>query len=107
MRDYIGGELRIDGRQIVYQLISAWDYLQAKGMTEKEVEQFQNDHYPAYALITQIMGLKHACFLLWRTTHSCQSLTDNLYKLKMRLIRELRDEHNYEFDDKFVEDFGK
>ncbi len=107
MRDFIGDQLDIDGRMIVYRLFTAHCYLMAKGMSEKEVEDWADKNWSAYELITQIMALKQACFLLRRTTHSCGSLSDGLYSLKMRLIRELQEEHGFEFDDAFVERDGE
>ena len=107
MRDFIGDHLHIDGRMIAYRLVNAGDYLQAKGMTEEEIEDFADTKPAVYELINQIMALKQACFMFRRTSYSCGSLGEDLYRLKMRLIRELHDEHGFDFDDEFVErDFG-
>ncbi len=106
MREYLGDRLQIDGRHICYRLVTASDYLLAKGMSEKELEKFVDERGGAYDLVTQIMALKQSCFLLRRTSHSCQSLSEGLYDLKMRLIRELHEEHDFEFDDEFVEKYG-
>jgi len=104
MRDFIGDNIHIDGRMICYRLVTANDYLRAKNeWSEEEVDQFVEKNWEAYTLITQIMALKQSCFLLRRVSHSCQSLSDGLYSLKLRLIRELREEHQIEFDDEFVE----
>lgn len=48
-------------------------------------------------LVTQILALKKGCFLL-HTTHSCQSLSDSLFKIKMKLIKELAEKYQYTFD---------
>lgn len=107
MRDFIGDDIEIDGRMIQYQLVTASDYLEAKGWSEEEIESLQDTQWPVYERLTQIMALKQACFLLRRTSHSCGSLSDGLYNLKLRLIEELKTEHNFDFDDDFVERSGK
>lgn len=107
MRDFIGDHLKIDGRMIAYRLITAGDYLEAKGMSEEELEEFADKNNTVYELINQVMALKQACFMFRRTSYSCGSLSDDLYSLKMRLIRELHDEHNFDFDDEFVERDGE
>ena len=76
-------------------------------MSEKEVEDFSEKNHYVYERITQIMALKQSCWLLRRTSYSCQSLSDGLYSLKLRLIHELRDEFNFEFDDELVERNGE
>jgi hypothetical protein len=107
MREFIGDHLKIDGRMIAYRLITANDYLQAKGLSEKKIEKFVNKNYAAYKLINQVMALKQACFMLRRTSYSCQSLSEDLFSLKMRLIKELHDEYKFDFDDEFVERDGE
>lgn len=107
MREYIGDNIHIDGRMIQYRLVTAHDYLTAKRWSKKKIEEFADKQYEVYKLINQVMALKQSCFLLRRTGHSCQSLSDDLYSLKMRLIHELRDKHQFEFDDAFVERDGK
>jgi hypothetical protein len=101
MRDFIGDRIEIDGRMICYRLVTAFDYLTAKGYSESKAEELLEGEVGR--LLTQIMALKQSCFLLRRTSHSCQSLSDGLYDLKMRLILELKEKHNFEFDNKFVE----
>ena len=107
MRVYLGDHLHIDGRMICYRLVTVSDYLRAKGMSDAEVADFADKRYKVYEMINQIMALKQSCFMLRRTSYLCGSLSDNLYNLKMRLIRELKDVHGYEFDDDFVERDGK
>lgn len=107
MRDFIGDHIHIDGRMIAYRLVTASDYLSAKGMSDDKIEKFQDKRYPVFQLINQIMALKQSCFLLRRTSHSCGSLSDDLYDLKNRLIKELKEVHNYDFDDEFVERDGQ
>jgi hypothetical protein len=101
MRDFIGDKISIDGRMICYRLETGLDYLLAKGYSQKKAEKLYEGKIGS--LITQIMALKQSCFLLRRTSHSCQSLPDGLYDLKLRLIQELKEKHNFEFDDAFVE----
>lgn len=107
MREFIGDHIEIDGRMICYRLMSAHGYLRAKKWSQKAIELFAVDQYEIYKLINQIMALKQSCFLLRRTSYSCQSLSDDLYSLKMRLILELKEKHNFDFDDEFVERDGK
>jgi hypothetical protein len=103
MRDFIGENINIDGRMIPYQLVTASDYFNAKDYSETEMDEFFDNEVGE--IVNQIMGLKQSCYLLRHTSHSCQSLSDNLYSLKLRLIHELKDIHNFEFDDDFVESY--
>lgn len=106
LRQFIGDGIQIDGRMIGYRLWNANQYLAMKhGMSEEEVEKFVDKNYDIYQQICQIMALKQSCYLLRRVSYSCQSLSDGLYSLKMKLIHELRDKHNFEFDDDFVESY--
>lgn len=107
MREFIGDTLNIDGRMICYRLVTVGDYLKAKGMSEEQIETFAEERNGVYTLINQIMALKQACFLFRRVSYSCGSLSDDLYGLKMRLVRELRDKHDFDFDDEFVERDGE
>jgi hypothetical protein len=99
--------MHIDGRNIPYQLITAHDYLYAKNeeWSEEDVEKFQEEQCSIYDRITQVMALKQACVLLRHTSHSCQSLSDGLFDLKLELIRELSDKYNYDFDEELVESY--
>lgn len=99
--------LHIDGRNIPYQLVTATDYLYARNedWNEEDIERFMEVQYEIYERMTQIMALKHSCVLLRHTSHSCQSLSDNLFNLKLELIRELKDNLNYEFDEELVENY--
>lgn len=107
MRDFIGDQLSIDGRMIQYRLVTVSDYLEAKGWTDEKIEEFADKKNEVFTLINQVMALKQSCFLLRRTGYSCGSLSDDLYQLKLRLIHELKSEHDFEFDDEFVERDGK
>lgn len=108
VREFIGDHIRIDGRMIDYRLVTADDYLQAKyNFTEKQLDDYREEHGQIYDLITQIMALKQSCFLMRRVSHSCGSLSDGLYYLKIRLIHELRDSYHFEFDEQLVEEYGK
>lgn len=107
MREYIPGRIRIDGRNIEYRLITASDYLEAKyNWSEEELNDFCEKNEETYTLINQIMALKQSCYLMRRVTYSCGSLSEDLYYLKLRLIKELKDNYNFDFDDDFVENYG-
>ena len=106
LRDFIGDKISIDGRMIEYRLVTATDYLKAKGWSEDQIHALYEEKYEVAQTINQIMGLKQACYLLRRTSHSCGSLSDDLYSLKNRLIIELKEKHDFEFDDDFVERDG-
>jgi hypothetical protein len=107
MRDYIPGRISIDGRNIEYRLVTAYDYLEAKNeWDEEKIEEFCENNYEVYQLINQIMALKQSCYLLRRVSYSCGSLSDDLYMLKIRLISELKEKYNFYFDDDFVENYG-
>ena len=108
LREYIGdSKLRIDGRMIPYQLVTAVDYLYAKNeeWSQEDLEKFTEDNNEVYTIISQIMGLKQSCVLLRHTSHSCQSLSDDLFDLKLKLIWELKEKFNYEFDEDLVESY--
>ena len=107
MRKFLQGGVHIDGRYIPYQIVTACDYLKAKHhlLTEEQLEKYQEDYYKQYCLLTQIIALKQSCYLLRNVSHSCQSLSDGLYDLKNRLIREFNEISNYLFDDEFVENY--
>lgn len=101
MREYRKANLRIDGRNIPYPVYTAVDYLmEHDGMSEEEVEAVPQE---LYTRINQIIGLKQSCFLLRHTTHSCESLSDDLYALKKQLIKEVKELFQYEFDDAWME----
>lgn len=105
LRDYIGDGISIDGRMIGYRLYTAHMYLMAKGLSEKEVDKFIDDKEKTYHLINQIIAVKQSCWLLRRTSYSCGSLSDDMYDLKLKLIRELREKYQYEFDDELMEKY--
>jgi hypothetical protein len=104
LRDFIGDRISIDGRMIEYRLVTSSDYFKAKKYSESEIDGFFDNNIAD--LVTQVMGLKQSCYLMRRVSYSCQSLSDGLYDLKMRLIHELKDQYSFEFDDQFVEDYG-
>lgn len=102
MREYINNLIRIDGRNIPYPLFTSSQYF---GFHDDivDVENFIENNPEVNELVTQVLALKQSCFLLRHTTHSCQSLSDGLYDLKNRLIKELKEKHGYVFDDEWVE----
>lgn len=107
MREYIKNRISIDGRNIEYRLVTVSDYLEAKnGWAEQQIEEFCENNYEAYQIINQIMALKQSCYLMRRVSYSCGSLADDLYDLKIRLIHELEEKYQIEFDDDFVENYG-
>jgi len=108
LRDYgCEDNLRIDGRNIPYQIFTAAHYLYAKNedWSEEDIEKFQEENNGIYERITQIIALKQSCVLLRNTSHSCQSLSDRLFDLKLELIRELSDKYNYDFDEELFENY--
>lgn len=107
LRDFIGDKISIDGRMIEYRLVTATDYLKAKGWTKEQIHKLYDEQNELAKTINQIMALKHACYLFRRTSHSCQSLPDDLFDLKNRLIKELKIKYDFEFDDVFVERDGQ
>lgn len=103
LREYIGDGIRIDGRMIPYRIVTACDYLEIIGMTEEEIEDFAEKKYETYKLINQIIAIKQSCFLLRHTNYSCGSLSDHLIDLRDRLIVELKDKYNFDFDNDLME----
>jgi hypothetical protein len=75
-------------------------------MSQEEIDNFCDDKNEIYTIINQIMALKQSCYLLRRTSYSCGSLAEDLFNLKLKLIQELKDKHNFDFDDDFVERDG-
>ena len=107
MRDFIGGNISIDGRMIEYRLFTSNCYLEAKyNYSEEELEKFNEDNDELCTLLNQVMALKQSCYLLRRITYSCGSLSSDLYDLKCRLIMELSEKYNFDFDEEFVENYG-
>ena len=51
------------------------------------------------------MALKQSYFLMRRVSYSSGELSESLDELKNRLILELKERHNFEFDDAFVEQY--
>ena len=74
---------------------------------QKEVEKILDNNYGLYQKISQIIGLKQSLFLLWHTTNLCQSTHDSLLDLKIKLIKELKEEYSYVFDEKWFEEMTK
>lgn len=112
MRKYIYNEIKIDGRNIPYAIVTAEDYLLAKDILDGNAEDYdelfekwEEENYEIYELITQILALKQSCFLMRRVSYSCGTLSDGLYCLKNRLIIELKEKYNFDFDDDFVENY--
>jgi hypothetical protein len=106
LRDFIGDRISIDGRMIEYRLVTATNYLEAKGWTEEQINNLYEEKYEVVQTLNQIMALKQSCYLLRRTSYSCGSLSESLFQLKLRLIKELKDIYDFEFDDEFVERDG-
>jgi hypothetical protein len=105
MRDFIGDHIEIDGRMIGYRISTASEYLMAKGLDEEEVEDFSEANYDIYKLINQIIAIKQSCWILRRTSYSCGSLSDDMLDLKYKLINELKELYDYDFDDEIMEEY--
>lgn len=106
LRAFIGDKISIDGRMIGFRIETAADYLELKEeLDETEIDEFINNKNEIYTLINQILAVKHSCWLLRRTSYSCQSLADNMYDLKFKLISELEEKHNFIYDDEFVDKY--
>lgn len=103
MRDYIPNHnFRIDGRNIPYPVFTSYDYFLLHDRVE-DVDSFIDSNIEIDNLVTQIIALKQSCYLLLHTAYSCQSLSDGLYQLKLRLIAELKEKYSYSFDDDWME----
>ena len=102
-REYIANQnFNIDGRNIPYPVFTAHGYLaEHDGM--EDVEEFCDNHEKLVTLLNQIIALKQSCFLLRHTSHSCGSLSESLYALKLHLIKELSEKYSYTFDDDWME----
>jgi len=106
LRDYIQGDINIDGRNIGYRMYNAWQYLRVKlNLGESEREDYQEKNYEVYQLINQIFALKQSIILLRNTSYSCGSLSDSLKLLECKLHHELREKYNFVFDEEFVENW--
>lgn len=105
-RDYIRKHLDIDGRMIPYRIFTALIYLKEKGYSEEQIEKLHEENYEICQIINQVIALKQACVLLRHTSHSCQSLSDDLFQLKLRLIKELKEKYNFIFDEDMMENDG-
>lgn len=110
MRDYVPNyNLKIDGRNIPYKIVTARDYLIAENIIDDSYESFEDyveKNYDIYQKISQIIGLKNSIYLLRRTSHSCGSLTDNLYYLECRLFAELQNEYGFIVNDALLEELN-
>ena len=106
MREFIGDHIHIDGRMIGCRIVTACDYLEEKYQwSEKKIDKFIDEHPEIYDLINQIMALNQSCYLMRRVSHSCQSLSDCLFDLKLDLLYKLKTEHNFEFDEELVKKY--
>lgn len=106
LREYINSVVKIDGRNIPYPVSDSSQYFVLHDGI-KEVDDFMEENHEIDEMVTQILAIKQSCFLLRNTTYSCQSLSDSLYSLKIRLIKELNEKYNYKFDDDWMESFVK
>lgn len=104
MREFIGDSISIDGRMIGYRIVTVSDYLNEKGLSEEEIEDFANNTPEIHQLINQIIAVKQSCWLLRRTSHSCGSLSYDMLELKEKLMSELKEKHGYNFDDVLMEE---
>jgi len=102
-REYINKMLSIDGRMIPYRIFVAEVYLEEKGYTEEEIENLYEEKYDMCQMLNQIIALKQSCVLLRHTSHSCGSLSEDLFQLKLRLIKEIKEKYDFEFDEDLME----
>lgn len=102
MRNYIKARVYIDGRNIPYPVYISNQYFALHDHVD-DVDSFIEKYPEIDELVNQILALKQSCFLLRHTAYSCQSLSDGLYTLKLRLIKELKEKYNYSFDDAWIE----
>ena len=103
-REYLETRLHIDGRNIPYPVFNASMYLEEHDrMSEEAIEEFCETKPELYTRLNQIIALKQSCFLLRHTGYSCESLSDDLFNLKMELIKEIKMYFGYEFDDAWME----
>lgn len=108
MRDYISTNVVIDGRHIPYPIQNAAEYfLEHEHLTSEEIELIIYNQYDLFQKVSQIIALKQSCFLLWHTTHSCQSLHDSLIDLKNNLIKELSEVYQFVFDEEWLESLAE
>lgn len=108
LRKYTGEKnLHIDGRNIPYQLVTVADYLYAKNedWEKADLEKFIEENKTLYLRINQIIALKQACVLFRNTSHSCGSLSEDLFSLKYELITEVKRKFGYEFDEQLMESY--
>lgn len=106
MRDYIPCHISIDGRTIPYRIVTVYDYLVEKDIikTNSDYEAWieSDKNYEIYERLSQLLAIKQSRFLLYHTSHSCQSLTDNLKNLEYELINDLK-ELNFDVDMELIE----
>lgn len=102
MREYINFDITIDGRMIPHPVFTSSQYFILHDNIDN-VDNYIDANPEIDELVTQILALKQSYFLLRHTTHSCQSLSDGLYFLKMKIIKELAEKHRYIFDDEWME----
>ena len=94
----------INGKQIPYTVTNAADYFMIHDQISlKEIDSFIENNHDLYKIVSEIIGLKISCFLLWHTTNVCQSLHDSLVDLKKSLIKELKTDFGYIFDEAWLE----
>lgn len=110
LREY-GNEnnINIDGRDIPYQIVDAEAYLFAKNedWSMQDACEFAENNEDIYLILNQIIALKQSCVLLRNTSYTSHSLTGDLFTLKKRLIKELKEKYNYEFDEDLYESYPK
>ena len=90
-RDYIKKYLSIDGRMIPYRIFTVEVYFEEKGLSKEEIEKLYDEKYDMCQILNQVIALKQSCVLLRHTSHSCGSLSEDLFQLKLRLIKELKE----------------
>lgn len=100
MRKFTGEGISIDGNQIPWFIMDAEDYFKAK---EIDIDS------KVLNIIDQIMALKQAGYLFRVTSGdgaTYEVLADSLFELKLELIKKLKEQFDFIFDEQFVEDYG-
>lgn len=94
----------IDGRHVPYVIKNAGDYYRKiEGYTQEMVDHMMDFEWERTSRINQIIGLKISCYLLRHTTRMCESVSGCLFALKDDLIKQLKEEYDYDFKEAEME----
>lgn len=102
------GNVHIDTVIPAFEITSAAKYLAVHdGLSQEEIDNVIDGMPELYQKLTQVLAVKHSISLLRRTGGLCQSLTDSLIILGIELERELKAKYNYDFDDVWLDAYGR